>query len=135
MNIIKEKDFDEALDHLSQDFQFHSSNKNKGNYHLSSGLSQRERERKLRETLQSRHGPTAETHDQFYRDHKLLLVLFRALAVMPIERSSPGKVTFSWRSKASIYAFCFYVFATAIVVVVGYERILILNNTKKFDEG
>jgi gustatory receptor len=54
---------------------------------------------------------------------------------MPIERSSPGKITFSWKSKASIYAFCFYFVATIIVVVVGYERILILKNTKKFDEG
>lgn len=72
---------------------------------------------------------------QFYRDHKLLLVLFRALAVMPIERSSPGKVTFSWKSAASIYAFCFYCFATVIVLIVGYERVKILSNTKEFDDS
>lgn len=54
---------------------------------------------------------------------------------MPIERSSPGKVTFSWKSAASIYAFCFYCFATVIVLVVGYERVKILSNTQKFDES
>jgi gustatory receptor len=53
---------------------------------------------------------------------------------MPIERSSPGQVTFSWKSKASIYAFCFYVCATVIVLIVGYERIKILQETEKFDE-
>jgi hypothetical protein len=64
MNIIKDEDFDEALNHLSQDFQFHNSNQNKGSYRLEKELNQREKERKARETLQSRHGPTAETHDQ-----------------------------------------------------------------------
>ena len=53
---------------------------------------------------------------------------------MPIERSSPGKVTFSWRSKASIYAFFFYITLTVIIVIVGIERIKVLENTKKFDD-
>lgn len=66
MNIIKEEDFDEALNHLSKDFQYHDSNRNKGTYHMGDEFNPRERERKLRETLQSRHGPTAETHDQVF---------------------------------------------------------------------
>lgn len=153
MNIIRDEDFDVALNHLSRDFRFHRDNNNKKSIQMSEELTQREKERNIRETLQSRHGPTAEVHDQvtaitlaapstnltlamkFYRDHKLLLVLFRALAVMPIERSSPGRVTFSWKSKASIYAFCFYVCATFVVLIVGYERVKILQATTKFDES
>lgn len=53
---------------------------------------------------------------------------------MPIERSSPGKVTFSWRSKASIYAVIFYLILTVLIVIVGTERIKVLQNTKKFDD-
>lgn len=49
-----------------------------------------DRTRAERYLLNSADGDTAEKHDQFYRDHKLLLVLFRVLAVMPITRSSPG---------------------------------------------
>lgn len=52
---------------------------------------QGDKRRAERATLNSADGDTGEFHDQFYRDHKLLLVLFRALAVMPITRSSPGK--------------------------------------------
>lgn len=51
----------------------------------------REAGRVQRSRLSSADGTACEVHDQFYRDHKLLLVLFRALAVMPITRSSPGK--------------------------------------------
>lgn len=54
---------------------------------------------------------------------------------MPIERTSPGRVTFSWKSWASIYAFLFYCCTTVIVVIVGQERIKILSNTRKFDES
>lgn len=50
-----------------------------------------DKKRAERTQLSSADGDTGETHDQFYRDHKLLLVLFRALAVMPITRSSPGQ--------------------------------------------
>lgn len=51
---------------------------------------QGDKRRMERAELNSADGDTAEVHDQFYRDHKLLLVLFRGLAVMPITRSSPG---------------------------------------------
>lgn len=54
---------------------------------------------------------------------------------MPIQRGEIGKITFSWRSSASIYAYCFYVLTTVLVVFVGYERLNILTNeSKKFDE-
>lgn len=53
---------------------------------------------------------------------------------MPIQRSSPGKVTFSWRSRASIYALFFYLILTVIIVIVMTERIKILLNTKQFDD-
>jgi gustatory receptor len=33
-----------------------------------------------------------------------------------------------------MYAFCFYCVATVVVLIVGYERIKILQDTKKFDE-
>lgn len=54
-------------------------------------LIQREKERAIRSQLNSANGVTAEIHDQFYRDHKLLITLFQTLAVMPITRSAPGK--------------------------------------------
>ncbi|XP_059050069.1 gustatory and odorant receptor 22-like isoform X2 [Achroia grisella] len=95
---------------------------------------QRDYEQEQRDQLSSQDGDTCEIHDQFYRDHKLLLVLFRALAVMPIIRSGPGTVTFSWKSSAMAYAICFYVIATIVVLIVGYERILILHAIRKFDD-
>ncbi|XP_063826327.1 gustatory and odorant receptor 22-like isoform X1 [Ostrinia nubilalis] len=95
---------------------------------------QRDYEQEQRDLLSSQDGDTCEIHDQFYRDHKLLLVLFRALAVMPITRSRPGTITFSWRSSATAYAICFYIATTVVVLVVGYERILILRSIKKFDD-
>lgn len=122
-------------------------------------LVQREKERVLRSHLDSSNGDAVELHDQvnatrqypppsihllnwdkpctifqFYRDHKLLLILFRALAVMPIERSSPGKMTFSWKSTATIYAIVFYIITSIIVLVVGYERVKILQTTNQFDD-
>lgn len=54
-----------------------------------------DKKRAERLQLNSADGDTGETHDQFYRDHKLLLVLFRVLAVMPITRSSPGLFSIS----------------------------------------
>nr|AMZ01261.1 gustatory receptor [Helicoverpa armigera] len=95
---------------------------------------QREYEQEQRDMLSSQDGDTCEIHDQFYRDHKLLLALFRALAVMPITRSRPGTITFSWRSTATMYAVCFYFAATAVVLIVGYERIMILRSIRRFDE-
>lgn len=112
-----------------------------------------DKRRAERAQLNSADGETGETHDQFYRDHKLLLVLFRALAVMPITRSSPGqhdhffvqvlgiefeiiigRVTFSWKSLATAYAILFYIVMTGVVFIVGRERIRILQTTKKFDD-
>ncbi|KAF9408546.1 hypothetical protein HW555_011814, partial [Spodoptera exigua] len=92
------------------------------------------REQEQRDLLSSQDGETCEIHDQFYRDHKLLLVLFRALAVMPITRSRPGTITFSWKSRATMYAVCFYIAATAVVLIVGYERIMILRSIRRFDD-
>ncbi|XP_055678123.1 gustatory and odorant receptor 22-like [Lutzomyia longipalpis] len=97
-------------------------------------LLQREKDRASRAQLNSANGDTVEIHDQFYRDHKLLLVLFRVMAVMPITRSQPGRITFSWTSTATFYAIFFYIVTTVIVLVVGYERIQILQTTKKFDD-
>lgn len=110
-----------------------------------------------RAQLSSADANTAEDHDQFYRDHKLLLVLFRVLGVMPVTRSQPGgfidvppesrlvatfiripfvagKITFSWKSLATAYSILFYVVTTTIVVIVGQERLEILRTTKKFDD-
>lgn len=122
---------------------------------------QGDKKRAERKQLNSADGDTGEHHDQFYRDHKLLLVLFRALAVMPITRSSPGKwhkmqsfhfvcipmrfcfivhfhatgrVSFKWKSLATAYAIMFYIAMTVVVYYVGKERIRILGETKKFDE-
>jgi gustatory receptor len=161
---IKDSDFEDSLSYaLLRNDMAHiwDTTKDERNAYstIAPELLQREKERAIRAQLNSADGDTAEEHDQFYRDHKLLLVLFRALAVMPITRSSPGKkrerkrahlfknvlphrffrsnqgrVTFSWKSMASMYAFCFYCVATVVVLIVGYERIKILQDTKKFDE-
>lgn len=65
MNVIHDEDFDEALDHLDKDFHYLNAAKRKKEKIQSKGkVGPRERERQLRESLQSRHGPTAEIHDQ-----------------------------------------------------------------------
>ncbi|KAK4886234.1 hypothetical protein RN001_002505 [Aquatica leii] len=88
-----------------------------------------------RSMLKSSDGQVLDDHDQFYRDHKLLLKLFQVLGAMPIQRGVIGRITFSWFSIPSIYAYCFYLITTIIVMLVGYERILILTTkSKKFDE-
>lgn len=131
---IGEKDFEDAINFalLRDDMvkYIHSTKHNNG---VDPELIQREKERIIRAQLISSDGNTAEMHDQFYRDHKLLLILFRALAVMPITRSSPGKVTFKWNSTATIYAVFFYIVTSVVVLVVGYERLKILQTTNKFD--
>lgn len=48
--------------------------------------------------------------------------------------TSTGKVTFRWKSYATIYAMFFYIAMTVVVYYVGLERIRILGETKKFDE-
>lgn len=45
-----------------------------------------------------------------------------------------GRVTFSWKSLATIYAIFFYIAMTVVVFYVGRERIRILGETKRFDE-
>lgn len=45
-----------------------------------------------------------------------------------------GKITFSWKSLATAYAIFFYTVMTVIVIIVGRERIHILQTTKKFDD-
>lgn len=63
-----------------------------------------DKKRAERAQLNSADGDTAEFHDQFYRDHKLLLVLFRALAVMPITRSQPGKCIYAYILQRQFHA-------------------------------
>lgn len=53
---------------------------------------------------------------------------------MPVIRTSPGVVTFHWKSNAMIYAICLYSLITIVVVRTGMERIEILITTKEFDE-
>lgn len=45
-----------------------------------------------------------------------------------------GTITFSWKSSATIYAVCFYIVATVVVLVVGYERLMILRSIRRFDD-
>ncbi|XP_049287543.1 gustatory and odorant receptor 22-like [Anopheles funestus] len=137
--VIKESEFDDSLGYALLRREMGavwdtSKDERMINGTMDPELIQRAKERAIRAQLNSADGDTCETHDQFYRDHKLLLVLFRGLAVMPITRSVPGRITFSWRSAASIYAFCFYIVSTVIVLVVGYERIKVFQTTTKFDE-
>nr|CAH7750504.1 unnamed protein product [Callosobruchus chinensis] len=97
--------------------------------------SARTREIQKRDNLDPTDGETIDEHDQFYRDHKLLLALFRVMAVMPVQRGQIGRITFGWTSAPMIYAYIFYVVTTVIVVLVGIERFdILLNKSKKFDE-
>lgn len=137
---IEEADLDSAIDRsllrddMGQGWFMPNTDRKLLDIALGADTIARDYNRSVRAQLNSANGDTAERHDQFYRDHKLLLILFRALAVMPITRSSPGKITFSWRSGATIYAICFYIAMTFVVLVVGHERVKILQTTSKFDE-
>lgn len=66
MNIIQDNDFEEAFSHFSfrQDFRQLNAKRRKENSRHKDVLNVREIERRNRENLQSRHGPTAELHDQ-----------------------------------------------------------------------
>lgn len=66
MNVIRDEDFEEALNNtfINRDFHHISVDKSRGKVFRNDETTRRERERKMREQLQSRHGPTAETHDQ-----------------------------------------------------------------------
>ncbi|XP_058813315.1 gustatory and odorant receptor 22-like [Topomyia yanbarensis] len=137
--VIKDSDFDESLGYALLRGDMGSiwdigKGERMMNGTMDPELIQRAKERAIRAQLNSADGDTCEIHDQFYRDHKLLLVLFRALAVMPILRSSPGRITFDWKSWASIYAYCFYAVSSIVVLIVGYKRVVILQQTNKFDE-
>ncbi|XP_063927825.1 gustatory and odorant receptor 22-like [Zophobas morio] len=97
--------------------------------------SARAQEISKRAQLNSSDGHIIDKHDQFFRDHKLLLVLFRVLGVMPVQRGEIGRITFGWTSVPMLYAYVFYVVTTVLVVLVGYERFdILLNKSKKFDE-
>ncbi|CAH1370079.1 hypothetical protein MTP99_011600 [Tenebrio molitor] len=97
--------------------------------------SARARDIAKRAQLDSADGQVIDEHDQFFRDHKLLLVLFRVLGVMPVQRGQIGRITFSWTSIPMLYAYVFYVVTSVLVVLVGYERFdILLNKSKKFDE-
>lgn len=96
--------------------------------------SARSEEIKKRSKLDAEDGLVCDEHDQFYRDHKLLLHLFRVLAVMPVERKK-GRIVFSWLSPTCIYAYVFYACLTIQIILVGSERVEILTaKSKKFDE-
>ncbi|XP_037929999.1 gustatory and odorant receptor 22-like [Teleopsis dalmanni] len=97
-------------------------------------LLERNRNRDTRNQLKSSNGTTADIYDQFYRDHQLLLKLFVILGVMPVVRSAPGIVTFSWKSYEMIYAFFLYIFTSSLVLRVGYERVKFIQTTEEFDE-
>ncbi|KAL7015856.1 hypothetical protein ACKWTF_016702 [Chironomus riparius] len=78
--------------------------------------------------------------DSFYKTTKSLLVLFQLMGVMPIMRSIKGsgqeRTTFSWTSKAFIWAYLVYFFETIIVCLVARARFImfISSSDKKFDE-
>ncbi|KAF7278942.1 hypothetical protein GWI33_007806 [Rhynchophorus ferrugineus] len=97
--------------------------------------SPRAKEIAKRFTLDPNNGAVIDKHDQFYRDHKLLLILFKVMGVMPVERGEAGTITFGWTSKPMIYAYVFYIVTTVLVLLVGYERIdILLNKSRRFDE-
>ncbi|XP_055642714.1 gustatory and odorant receptor 22 isoform X2 [Toxorhynchites rutilus septentrionalis] len=79
-------------------------------------------------------------HDSFYHTTKSLLVLFQIMGVMPIMRSPKGvnmpRTTFTWCSKAFLWAYFIYACETVVVVIVAKERInrFITNSDKRFDE-
>lgn len=60
--------------------------------------------------------------------------MFALNAILIFTFTSTGRVTFSWKSLATIYAVLFYIAMTVVVYYVGRERIRILGETKKFDE-
>lgn len=97
---IEEPDLDNALnisllrDDMDQIWHIMNSDEKSVHNAMDPTLIQREKERAIRSQLNSADGNTAEIHDQFYRDHKLLITLFQTLAVMPITRSAPGSQLF-----------------------------------------
>nr|AOE48126.1 putative gustatory receptor GR6 [Scaeva pyrastri] len=136
---IEDEEFEEVLSYslLRNDLQtLHKVGKPDANklLTLNDAARKREQKRSERAKLKSANGDHVEIHDQFYRDHKLLLTLFRVLAVMPVLRSEPGRISFSWRSGATMYAILFWCLMTIVVLFIGQERVQILITTKDFDE-
>ncbi|KAJ8976651.1 hypothetical protein NQ317_010366 [Molorchus minor] len=88
--------------------------------------SPRAQEIEKRSNLNSEDGAIIDEHDQFYRDHKLLLVLFRGS-----DREDHLRLDYLGYA----VRLCRYVVMTLIVVLVSYERLdILLNKSKKFDE-
>lgn len=79
-------------------------------------------------------------YDSFYRTTKSLLQLFQIMGIMPIMRSPSGttneRTTFSWMSRAFIWAYFIYAIETIIVSFVARERVVkfMSNDDKRFDE-
>ncbi|XP_044736884.1 gustatory and odorant receptor 22 [Chrysoperla carnea] len=74
-------------------------------------------------------------YDQFYKTTKSLLVLFQIMGVMPIMRTSPGRTTFYWTSKATVYAYFLFTIETIYVTIIFKERLnIMLEPGKRFDE-
>lgn len=87
-----------------------------------------------RSRLKTNNYEALEEHDQFYRDHKVLLHLFVVLGVVPVQRKT-GRITYSWKTFPFFYALGLYCFTTTLVLLVGRERIdVLLYKSKKFDE-
>lgn len=53
---------------------------------------------------------------------------------MPIIRSGSGRFVFSWRSVITNYTIAIWSLMTIVVLIVGRERLHILQTTKQFDE-
>lgn len=81
-----------------------------------------------------------DARDSFYHTTKSLLVLFQLMGVMPIMRSlsgsNAGRTTFSWTSRAFIWAYFIYGIETIVVVNVARERFIkfLSSSDKRFDE-
>ncbi|CAO1312193.1 unnamed protein product [Diamesa serratosioi] len=79
-------------------------------------------------------------YDSFYHTTKSLLVLFQIMGIMPIMRSPKGSIqertTFSWKSKAFIWAYIIYGLESIVVYKIGSQRIAKFrgNEEKPFDE-
>lgn len=64
MDVINDEDFEKAFSHFNIDLGYQHSKKYKEGKMFQGVKSTKEREMRMRENLQSQHGPTAEIHDQ-----------------------------------------------------------------------
>lgn len=140
ISYLDEADFDQAINStffmrdLGTIYRFENEVLKKKFETLSVEDRNREILKRQRAKLKTSDGETGDIYDQFYRDHKLLLILFRVLAVMPIVRDKPGITSFKWKSWATYYAVGFWTLMTPIVLLIGWERIKYLRNITVFDE-